>query len=157
MDKKHIYVTTEGLQELKSEFRELKKVKHPEVLDRVSQARAMGDLSENSEYTTAREELSLIDGRIEELEDMLKRVQIIEASDDGQGGKIVKLGSRVNVVVGSKKETFTVVGEWEADPHERKISHESPLGKALIGKSVGEKVAVEAPAGKIMYHIESIE
>ncbi len=157
MDKKHIYVTTEGLEELKKELQELKKIKRPEVLDRVSQARAMGDLSENSEYTAAREELSLIDGRIEELEDMLKRVQIIEASNDGKEGKIVKLGSRVNVTVGSKKEVFTVVGEWEADPHERKISHESPLGKALIGKSVGEKVEVAAPAGKILYHIESIE
>ncbi len=157
MDRKHIYVTQEGLEELKSELNELKKVKRPEVLDRVSQARAMGDLSENSEYTAAREELSLIDGRIEELEDMLKRAKIIEATDDGKGGKIVKLGSRVNVTVGSKKELFTVVGEWEADPHERKISHESPLGKALIGKSAGEKVEVEAPAGKIMYHIESVE
>lgn len=157
MDKKHIYVTAEGLEELKSELHELKKVKRPEVLDRVSQARAMGDLSENSEYTAAREELSLIDGRSEELEDMLKRARIIEASDDEKDGNIVKLGSRVNVTVGSKKEVFTVVGEWEADPQERKISHESPLGKALIGKSIGEKVEVEAPAGKILYHIESIE
>lgn len=157
MDKKHIYVTAEGLKELKSELHELKKVKRPEVLDRVSQARAMGDLSENSEYTAAREELSLIDGRSEELEDMLKRARIIEANDDGKGSNVVKLGSRVNVTVGNKKEVFTVVGEWEADPQERKISHESPLGKALIGKSVGEKVEVEAPAGKILYHIESID
>ncbi|HRN95997.1 MAG TPA: transcription elongation factor GreA [Candidatus Levybacteria bacterium] len=154
MDRKHIYVTNEGMKELKQELTDLKKVKRPEVLDRVSQARAMGDLSENSEYTAAREELSLIDGRIEELEDMLKRAQIIE---EAEGGQIVKLGSRVNVLVGNKKEVFTLVGEWEADPHDRKISHESPLGKALIGKAVGEKVEVEAPAGKILYHIQNIE
>lgn len=154
MDKKHIYVTQEGMDELKKELNDLKKVKRPEVLDRVSQARAMGDLSENSEYTAAREELSLIDGRIEELEDMLKRAEIIE---EAEGGQIVKLGSRVNVLVDSKKEVFTVVGEWEADPHERKISHESPLGKALIGKAVGEKVEVEAPAGTIVYQIQEIK
>lgn len=157
MDKKHIYVTQEGMEELKSELHELKKVKRPEVLDRVSQARAMGDLSENSEYTAAREELSLIDGRVEELEDMLKRAKIIESKDNGSDGQVVQLGSKVNVTVGSRKETFTVVGEWEADPTERKISHESPLGKALIGKSAGEKVEVEAPAGKIMYHIDKVE
>jgi transcription elongation factor GreA len=154
MDRKHIYVTEDGLKDLKKELSDLKTVKRPEVLDRVSQARSMGDLSENSEYTAAQEELAQIDGRIEELEDMLKRVEIIEADE---GGNIVKLGSRVNVLVGEKKELFTLVGEWEADPHARKISHESPLGKALIGKSVGDKVEVEAPAGKILYHIQDIE
>lgn len=142
------------MEDLKKELNDLKKVKRPEVLDRVSQARAMGDLSENSEYTAAREELSLIDGRIEELDDMLKRAKIIE---EDEGGQIVRLGSKVNVLVGSKKEIFTVVGEWEADPHDRKISHESPLGKALIGKAVGEKVEVDAPAGTIVYHIQNIE
>lgn len=154
MDRKHIYVTTDGLEDLKKELAELKKVKRPEVLERVSQARAMGDLSENSEYTAAREELSLIDGRVEELEDMLKRAKIIQ---EDEGGHVVQLGSRVNVLVGGKKEIFTLVGEWEADPAARKISHESPLGKALIGKSVGEKVEVTAPAGKILYHIQGIE
>lgn len=155
MDKKHIFVTEEGLAELKQELAELKKEKRPEVLDRVSQARAMGDLSENSEYTAAREELSLIDGRIEELEDMLKRTKIIEEKAGGSG-QIVELGSKVSVVVGNKNEVFTVVGEWEADPHARKISHESPLGKALIGKTVGDAVEVEAPAGKIMYSITEV-
>ena len=154
MDRKHIYVTKEGLAELKMELAELKKDKRPEVLDRVSQARAMGDLSENSEYTAAREELSLIDGRIEELEDMLKRAEIIE--EESAGSKTVQLGSKVSVKIGQKQEEFTVVGEWEADPHDRKISHESPLGKALLGKAVGEQVEVEAPAGKILYSIVSV-
>lgn len=156
MDRKKIFVTKEGLEELKKEHEELKSVKRLEVLDRVSQARAMGDLSENSEYSAAREELSLIDGRIEELADIIKNVSIIDEKS-GHGGKIVRLGSEVTVAVGSKKELFTLVGEWEADPKEKKISHESPLGKALIGKIIGEKVEVEAPAGKVLYTIVAVK
>jgi transcription elongation factor GreA len=152
MDTKKIYLTKEGQEELENEYNELVKVKRPEVLERVSQARNMGDLSENAEYTVAREELSFIDGRIDELEELLKQVTIISNNHSS----IIKLGSMVKVNTGSGNETFTVVGEWEADPKESKISHESPLGKALIGKKVGEKVEVDAPAGKIIYTIEAI-
>ena len=152
MDSKKIYLTKEGLDELKQEYEELTKVKRPEILSRVSAARNMGDLSENAEYTVAREELSFIDGRIDELEELLKQVVMISNNHSNT----IKLGSTVKVNTGSDKEEFTVVGEWEADPKEKKISHESPLGKALIGKKVGEKVEVEAPAGKIVYTIENI-
>lgn len=153
MDAKKIYLTKEGLEELKKEFTELTKVKRPDVLERVSQARSMGDLSENAEYVAAREELSFIDGRIDELEELIKQAILIqETHSKGQ----VKLGSTVTVAVKGKKEVFTVVGEWEADPHEKKISHESPLGKALLGKKVGEKVEVEAPAGIVIYTIASV-
>ena len=152
MDSKKIYLTKEGLEELKQEYEELSKVKRPEILSRVSQARSMGDLSENAEYTVAREELSFIDGRIDELEELLKQVVLISNNHSST----IKLGSTVKVNTGSDKEEFTLVGEWEADPKEKKISHESPLGKALIGKKVGEKVEVEAPAGKIVYTIEAI-
>jgi transcription elongation factor GreA len=154
--KKKIFVTKQGLEELKKELEDLEKVKRPQVLERVSQARAMGDLSENSEYTAAREELSLIDGRSEELSDMLKRVEIINEEKTSSKGSTVKLGSRVTVTINGKKEIFELVGEWEADPQEKKISHESPLGKALIGKAVGEKIEVEAPAGKITYNIVEV-
>lgn len=154
--RKKIFVTREGLEELKREYEELTKVKRPEVIERVSAARAMGDLSENSEYTAAKESLELIDGRIDELSEILKNVEIIEDKTSSSGKRAVQLGSKVTVSIGSKKELFTVVGEWEADPHEKKISHESPLGKALIGKSVGEKVEVKAPAGIINYTIVSI-
>lgn len=154
--KKKIYVTKQGLEELKSELKDLEKVKRPQVLDRVSQARAMGDLSENSEYTAAREELSLIDGRIEELSDMLKRVEIIDEEKASKAHSAVQLGSTVTVKINGKKEVFELVGEWEADPAEKKISHESPLGKALMGKALNEKIEVEAPAGKILYHIVEI-
>lgn len=152
IDKK-IYLTKEGLAELKQEFEELAKVKRPEVLERVSQARDMGDLSENAEYTAAREELSFIDGRIGELEELLKGASLIHSS--ATKGTI-KLGSKVTLHINGKKEEYAVVGEWEADPMEKKISHESPLGKALLGKKVGEKVEVEAPAGKIVYTIAAI-
>lgn len=154
--KKSIFVTKQGLEELKNELHDLEKEKRPQVLERVSQARAMGDLSENSEYTAAREELSLIDGRIEELTDMLKRVEIIDESKAARKKSAVQLGSTVTVKINGKKEVFEVVGEWEADPQEKKISHESPLGKALLGKALNDKIEVEAPAGKILYHIVDI-
>lgn len=152
MDTKKIYLTKEGLEELKQELEQLVKVRRPEILERVSTARNMGDLSENAEYTVSREELSFIDGRIEELEELLKQVVLISNTHSGT----IKLGSVVKVNLGSDKEEFTLVGEWEADPKDRKISHESPLGKALLGKKVGETVEVDAPAGKIIYTIEAI-
>lgn len=158
MEDKKIFLTKEGLDELKKEYEELTKVKRPVILERVSQARNMGDLSENAEYVAAREELSFIDGRVDELEELLKQVIII-TNDNKKSGKknVVTLGSTVTLHVGGKKEMFMVVGEWEADPKEKKISHESPLGKALIGKTVGEKVQVEAPAGKITYTIIDVK
>lgn len=156
MDTKKIYLTKEGLGELKKEFEDLSKNKRPLVLERVSQARSMGDLSENAEYVAAREELSFIDGRIGELEELLSQAQIIQEDHSKGSNSVVKLGSKVWVNIKGKKEEFTVVGEWEADPHEKKISHESPLGKALMGKKVGEKVEVEAPAGKVLYTIVSV-
>lgn len=152
MDKK-IYLTKEGLEELKKEYEEITKVKRPEVLERLSQARNQGDLSENAEYTAARDELSFVDGRIDELEELLKQVSLIE--DSGKGS--VALGSKVTLKVGAREDVYTVVGEWEADPAEKKISHESPLGKALLGKAKGEQVEVDAPAGKVLYTVISVK
>ncbi|MDO8639640.1 MAG: transcription elongation factor GreA [bacterium] len=157
MEEKKIYLTKEGLEDLKKEYEELAKVKRPVMLDRVSQARNMGDLSENAEYVAARDELSFIDGRIDELEILLKQVILIENPKKSGKGRTVELGSKVTLHVGNKKEVFMVVGEWEADPKEKKISHQSPLGKALIGRAIGDKVQVEAPAGKIIYTINSVE
>jgi transcription elongation factor GreA len=153
---KKIYLTKEGLAELKKEYDELTNIKRPDVLARVSQARNMGDLSENAEYVAAREELTFIDGRIDELEVILKEAVIIKEGVK-TSNHAVKLGSTVTLHVNGKKEVFTVVGEWEADPTNKKISHESPLGKVLLGKKVGEKVQVEAPAGKITYSIVSVK
>lgn len=152
MDKK-IYLTKEGLEELKKEYEELTKVKRPEVLERLSAARNQGDLSENAEYTAARDELSFVDGRIDELDELLKQVSLIE--DTGKGS--VALGSKVTLKVGAKEDIYTVVGEWEADPAEKKISHESPLGKALLGKAKGDQVEVDAPAGKVLYTVVAVK
>jgi len=158
MNDKKIYLTKEGLEELKKEHEELTKKKRPEVLTRLSQARDQGDLSENAEYTAARDELSFIDGRIDELEELLKQVNIISEPSGKAGAKnIIKLGSTVVLTVSGKKDEYTLVGEWEADPTAKKISHESPLGKALLGKSIGDKIEVEAPAGKIAYAIVSVK
>src|SRR5579872_751240 len=154
MNDKVIYLTKERLAELQKECEDLTKIRRPEVVDRVSTARNMGDLSENAEYVAAREELSFIDGRIDELEQIIKQAQIIEpehTKGSKQGG--VELGSKVTLNVNGKREEFMIVGEWEADPKEKKISHQSPLGKSLLGKVVGEKVEVAAPAGKIIYTI----
>jgi len=156
MSDKKIYLTKEGLAELKKEYDELVKTKRPDVLARVSQARNMGDLSENAEYAAAREELTFIDGRIDELEIILKEAIVIRESAK-TAGHAIKLGSTVTLNSSGKKEMFTVVGEWEADPMNKKISHESPLGKVLLGKKVGEKVQVQAPAGKIIYSIVDVK
>jgi transcription elongation factor GreA len=155
MDTKKIYLTKDGLADLKKEHEELAKVKRPEVVTRVSDARNQGDLSENAEYVAAREELSFIDGRIDELEELLKQVSLIQEDKVHSSG--VELGSQVTLKISGKEEVYRVVGEWEADPAEKKISHESPLGKALLGKKSGESVEVEAPAGKIHYTIVSVK
>lgn len=155
MDSKKIYLTQEGLDELKIELEELKSVKRPEVVQRVADARNQGDLSENAEYSAAREELSFIDGRIDELEELLKQVVLIKHDENNDNA--VGLGSEVALHIDGKEEVYKVVGEWEADPTEKKISHESPLGKALIGKKVGEQVEVSAPAGKILYTVVSVK
>jgi transcription elongation factor GreA len=152
---KKIYLTKEGLAELKREYDEIMKVKRPDVLARVTQARNMGDLSENAEYVSAREELTFIDGRIDELEVILKQAVIIR--DVKTSSHAIKIGSTVTLHSNGKKEVFTVVGEWEADPTNKKISHESPLGKVLLGKKIGDKVQVEAPAGKITYSVINVK
>lgn len=154
MTDKKIYLTKEGLADLKEELRELTEEKRPQILERLSEARDQGDLSENAEYSAAKDELSFIDGRIEEIQEIIKQATVIATQNGNK--KSVDLGSTVTVTVGAKKEEFTVVGEWEADPASKKISHESPLGKALMGKGVGEALEVDAPAGKIKYTIVSI-
>lgn len=155
MDK--VYFTKEGLKALKKELAELMEEKRPQLVKRLTQARNMGDLSENAEYTSAREELSLADGRIEELEVIITKARVIRAKVNKGSQSEVKLGCKVTLKINRATHAYTVVGEWEADPENKKISHSSPLGKALIGKKVGEKIEIEAPAGKVSYLIKNIE
>lgn len=150
---KEVHLTKEGKKEITDEHKLLKEEKLPKAIKRVARARDFGDLSENSEYHSAREDLAFTEGRIEELEAILSRAKLI--SDKTSAG-VVKLGSRVTVNGNGQKHTFTVVGEWEADPIKKKISHESPLGKALVGKKISDEVEIEAPAGKILYKVTKI-
>lgn len=146
-------ITKSGLAELQKELDELNAVRRPQLVERLSLARSMGDLSENSDYQSAKEDLSFVDGRIAELEDLIKASQVALPAT----GDRVDFGHSVTVQINGTKAVFQIVGEWEADPMKKKISHSSPLGQALMGKKVGEKVAVDAPAGKVQYTIAGIE
>ena len=147
------YLTQEGLGKLKEELKSLVKVKRPELAQRIKSARDMGDISENSEYDAAREEQAFIEGRISELEEIVKNAVVSSNSVKG----IVSVGSKVTVHIDGDKEIFHIVGAPEANPAEKKISHESPLGSALLGKKAGDKFEVEAPVGKLNYVILKIE
>lgn len=150
-----IQLTKKGQEELKSELSGLRDVKRPKLVDRLSNARSQGDLSENSDYQSAKEELEFLDGRIEELENVLKNAVVI--SESTKNGSGVSVGTKVTVRVSGREVAFDIVGEWEADPMNKKISHDSPLGLALLGKNKGDKVEVEAPAGKVLYEILAVE
>jgi transcription elongation factor GreA len=151
---KQIQMTKQGLETLKGELDELVNEKRPRLVERLSNARSQGDLSENSDYANAKEEMEFLDGRIDELEEVLKTASVVNSN--GKRGD-VGVGTKVTVKVNGDKHVFAIVGEWEADPINKKISPESPLGQALCGKKVGEKVDVEAPAGKLTYEILLIE
>lgn len=151
--KSNLKLTKQGLTELKAELSELLNVKRPKLVERLTYARSQGDLSENADYQSAKEELEFLDGRIDELTEVTQTASVV--SNDGKGG--INVGAKVTVKVDDTKMIFDIVGEWEADPVNKKISHDSPLGLALTGKKVGDKVNVEAPAGTIHYEILAIE
>src|SRR3989338_11623221 len=148
-----ILLTREGLNTLKEEYDNLVNKKRPEAVERLANARGQGDLTENSEYTAAKQDLAFIDGRIAELEQVLHEAKVVSS----HSRKKVDVGCKVTLTIKGKKEIFTIVGEWEADPAQKKISHSSPLGQALMGKKPGDHVEVEAPAGKILYKIVHID
>lgn len=148
-------LTQAGYENLKSELDQLVNEKRPKLVERLSYARSQGDLSENSDYINAKEEMEFLDGRISELEDVLKSASIVNGNTGVANG--VGVGMKVTVKVNGQEHVYDIVGEWEADPMNKKISPESPLGQALVGKKSGESVEVEAPAGKLVYEIVSIE
>jgi transcription elongation factor GreA len=151
---KKIQLTAKGLEALKNELNELITVKRPFLVDRLSNARAQGDLSENSDYQNAKEELGFLEGRIDELTDVINNAKVVK---DSGNGNLVGVGTKVTVRINGVKTTFEIVGEWEADIKAKKISHTSPLGSSLVGKKVGEKIEVEAPVGKVVYEIVDID
>jgi len=151
-----IYLTREGFDKIKREYRELVEVKRPETVTRLAEARREGDLSENNEYVQSRQQLSFIDGRIAELKAVIDRAVVVE-KDHAHCQKI-GLGCRVTVRPdGGQQQVFHLVGEWEADPAVQKISFESPLGRSLLGKRVGDEVVVEVPAGRLVYKVVKID
>ena len=155
MASKPTFVTAEGLQKLKEELEYLKVVKRKEVAEALKQAKAFGDLSENSEYDEAKNEQAEVERHIAELEDTLENVEIIKAT--GKKSKI-DVGSTVKVldVEFDEEVIYTIVGSTESDPMENKISDESPIGKALLGKKAGEEAVADAPGGAVKMKILEI-
>lgn len=149
-----IQLTQEGYDNLKVELDELLKNKKPAAVSRLSRARSMGDLAENSEYHAAKEELAFVAGRITEVETILKNADVVSSV---RTVNKISLGSKVKVTSDKGEEEFEIVGEFEANPIEKKLSSTSPIGLALIGKAVGEKAEVAAPAGNKSYTVVEIK
>jgi transcription elongation factor GreA len=149
------HLTADGLANLRNELEELTTVKRPEVISRIKSARELGDLSENADYEAARKEQSFLEGRVQQLEQMIKHAVIIETTSEG--GSVVVLGSTVTVETDRHgEETFTIVGSAEADANSGKISFTSPIGRALIGRKAGEKIRVEIPQGSMDFRIVGV-
>lgn len=149
------FLTPKRLEELKEELEMFKKTKRLEVAEKLKLAKEMGDLSENSEYLEAREEQFRVEQRIAELEQIVKNAVIIK--HDTKGGDTIGLGSTVELSKGGKEAAkFIIVGSNEARPEEGFISNESPLGRELIGRKVGDSVIIDAPRGKVKYNIIKI-
>lgn len=156
VDDEETLVTKEGLKKLKDELEFLKGTKRKEVAQRLKEAISYGDLSENSEYEEAKNEQAFVEGRIIELERKIKNAKIISEHDAKKTGKEVNIGSHVTVQLSGGDEeavTYTIVGATEADPFDRKMSNESPIGKAVLGRVKGDVVKVSTPSGVIEYEI----
>ncbi len=152
--KEHYYLTADRLEELKKELTELKTVRRLEVADRLKRSKELGDLSENAEYSEAREEQATVEGRIFEVEDMIKNAVIIKHAVDS---KVVEIGSAVVVSKDGKEIRYSIVGSNETDPMKGFISNESPLGKAFLGKKPNDVVIVTTPRGEVTYTIVRLE
>lgn len=149
---KTIFLSQEGLEKLQAELKYLKSVKRKEIIERIQEAKSFGDLSENAEYEAAKNEQAFVEGRILELENILKNAKIVSKSSNDK----VCIGSKVKVQSEEGEEEFVLVNKAEADPLQGKLSYDSPLGSALIGKSKGEEVEIETPMGKEKYKIVDI-
>ena len=143
--KTEILLTSEGFLELETELNNLKTVERPRIIEAIKEARAQGDLSENADYDAARDEQAKIESRITELEYKLENAKIIEKAS----GDVVSVGTTVTVkyVDDDDEEEYSIVGSMEADPFENKISNESPIGKAIMNRRVGDIISVESPNG----------
>ena len=154
---KDVILTPEGLEKLKLELVDLQTNRRREVAERIKEARAFGDISENSEYDDAKNEQAMLEARIAQLEDKLRSAQVIDASS--LSSDIVRVGSLVDVKDedNNRAEQYTIVGSTEADPANHRLSNESPVGKALIGHKKGDVVSVPAPKGERKLKIVKID
>ncbi len=153
MTNEKYYLTEEGYANLRKEYQRLKLHDKPLALKRIKNAREMDELEDNQEYEAAREAYSVLEGRLLEIEDILKNAQIIEKAV-AQGR--IDIGSKVTVEVNNQQQTFTIVGSIEADPSQGKVSHESPVGKSLLGLREGDIVEVKLPHATLEYRILKI-
>ncbi len=154
MNQKTAYVSAEGLEKLQRELEYLKTTKRKDIANRIASAKELGDLSENAEYSEAKEEQGLVEGRILELEDILRNVELVKKPKQSS---TVVIGTTVDVVDDSgNAHNFEIVGSNEADPSNGKISNESPIGSALLGNKVGETVEVTIPKGVVKYTVKKI-
>lgn len=147
-------ISQEGYDKLKKELDERIRVKRPEIAGRIEAAKELGDLSENAEYAEAKDEQAFNDGRIAELTALLKNVTVVPANGDKHK---IGMGSKIKAEADGKIKEFTIVSFNEANPSEGKISNESPLGVAFLGKKKGEKITVNTPRGAVIYEILSIK
>ncbi len=148
------YLTAKKLEELKAELEQFKTVRRLEVADRLKRAKELGDLSENSEYMEARDEQQFVESHILELEETIKNASLIKPT---HGTKAVQIGTSFEVDKAGKTYRYTIVGADEAKPEEGFISNESPLGKAFLGKKLGDVLAIKTPGGEVSYKIKNIE
>lgn len=155
---KKVPMTAAGAQKLHEELAELKSVKRPQVVNAIAEARAHGDLRENAEYHAAKEQQGFIEGRILEIESKLSNAQIIDVSKLNQDGRVV-FGTTIHLINGtdSREVIYQIVGDDEADIKQGKISVNSPIARALIGKQEGDVVSVQTPAGLAEYDISLVE
>lgn len=152
-DVKSAYLTQDGLVKLQEELHELKNVKRKEIAERIQQAKELGDLSENAEYGEAKNEQAFVDRRIVEVENLIRNAVVI---DDLKHGDTVAIGSSVTTESDGKTLTFSIVGSNEVDPAVGRISNESPIGSALLGRKAGDVAVIETPKGKKEYTIVAI-
>ncbi len=157
MNEKETVLTQEGLQKLEVELDDLKTVHRKEVNERIRQAKEFGDISENAEYENAKQEQAFVEGRILKLESMIRNARLIDASD--YSADEVHLGASVKVkdVKTGELHEFTIVGSAESDPPNHRLSNESPLGSALLGRKKGETVDVTTPRGVVKYKVDAIK
>ena len=148
------YLTREGLEKLQTELDNLVRVRRKEIASRIQEAKELGDLSENAEYQEAKNEQAFNEGRIEELENTIKHAVIIQENKKQSG--VVQVGSTVKISINGTESVFQIVGSNESDPMNGKISNESPIGRALLGKKINEIAKVATPKGEVEYTVAQV-